>query len=253
MDFEAWTNPAVDRTRQKRLLVGSVFGALTILSTFAALAMSSKGAAEEIPEEEALDVELAKEPEPEPQAEPEPEPEPEPQPQQTAPRVGPVMPALTTPTEIPSDAPSEKAVDPNDNPYASGDPYMFGSGATGGTGRATVAAPVKVEAVKPVEAPRPAGPQRVDADTTPPKPLGGGGAAVYPAEAKAAGIEGVVIVKFVVTEAGEVTQVKAVKGPEELRPSCEEYVKGMKFSPAIRDGAPVAVHQVKPCRFKLGT
>ena len=66
-------------------------------------------------------------------------------------------------------------------------------------------------------------------------------------------IEGVVIVKFVVTEAGEVTQVKAVKGPEQLRPSCEEYVKGMKFSPAMRDGAPVAVHQVKPCRFKLGT
>lgn len=243
MDFDSWTNNAVDRDRRRRLFIGYAFGATTILTTVGVLAMGAKSVIEEVPEEQALDVQLATEPEPEP--EPVADPDPTPQPRVA----GPVMPVLSTPTEIPEDAPNEKDVDPNANPYASGDPYQFAG--QGGTAPRTAQVVVKAEAPKAVVA-KESGPLRVTADMTPPKELGQV-SSTYPAEAKAAGIQGRVTVKLVVDESGTPTNVRAVAGPAELREACEERFKGAKYSPAIRDGKPVAVQQTKFCNFKLTT
>lgn len=249
MDLEAWTRKRVDGERRKRLAFGAGLGTLLISSTALAIALNSKGVEEIDTEEDVMEVQLAKEPEPDVQ--PEPEPEPEPVHQNPTPRpAGPVMPKLSTPTEIPDDAPQEQEVDPNANPYASSDPYQFGAGQAGTGPRTTVA--VKAEAPKPVAIERPTGPVRLTADTTPPGVLSAG-PSVYPADAKAAGIEGKVVVKVVVDEGGVPTSVKAVKGPDVLKAACEERWRQTKFSPALREGKPVAIQLVKICSYKLKT
>lgn len=247
MDFDNWTNRKVDAVRRRRLFAGYLVGLVTVGSLGTALAISSERVQEEAPEEDVMDVQLQPEPEPEPEAEPEPEPAQATPPEQML--RGPVMPSITTPTDIPDDAPKESEADPSLNPYASGDPFQYAG--QGGTGRVlakkvVVAAP----AAAPVIAPK--GPERVTAGTTPPKVLSGGNAS-YPAAAKAAGIEGVVIVKFVVSVEGNPEQIEVVRGPDGLKEACENAVKNSKYSPALRDGQPVSVIKTKKCTFKLTT
>ncbi|HEX6273029.1 MAG TPA: TonB family protein, partial [Polyangiaceae bacterium] len=69
----------------------------------------------------------------------------------------------------------------------------------------------------------------------------------YPPDAKAAGIEGAVIVRYVIAEDGSVRDVKALKGPPELHAVCVEAVKTWRFQPILVDGSPVAV--VRMARF----
>jgi D-alanyl-D-alanine endopeptidase (penicillin-binding protein 7) len=57
----------------------------------------------------------------------------------------------------------------------------------------------------------------------------------YPAEAKKAGIEGNVVLDVLITAAGDVTDVKAVKGPEELRESAAAAVRQWKYEPGPAD------------------
>lgn len=249
MDFDAWTNRASDRQRARRLLFGYAIGLVTLLGFGTALALTSHKEDVEDEEEDVQNVLLASEPEPEPEPEPEAvEPEPanvDPAPAQ--PR-GPVVPTLTVPTEIPSDAPSEAAPTADFNPYASGDPYQYAT-----QGRVANRAPAVVKAASPApSAVLPSGPARVTADTTPPQKLSGA-AFSYPAAAKAAGIEGKVIVKFVVTEEGSVTDIQVVKGPDGLRDAVIEMVKSYKYSPAMRGGKAVSVIQTKVFTFKLTT
>jgi protein TonB len=252
MDFEAWTQTTTDRERQRRLLAGYGVGALGVATLITLLSLASTGVAEEPPEEDVVDVKFATEPESEPEPEPEPEPEVKPEPQVQALRpAGPILPKLRPPTEVPDDKPTETEVKPDDNPYASGDPYMYGSGSGG------VAKPQKqiVEVTpppKPVAPAAPKGPIRVTEDVTAPEPLDQP-QPEYPSSAKSAGISGTVVVKFVVTEAGLPTQVKAIKGPEELRSSCEQAVLGSKFKPASLQGKPVSVYRMRNCVFRLKT
>ena len=76
----------------------------------------------------------------------------------------------------------------------------------------------------------------------------------YPADAKAAGLEGTVVVRYVVNEQGEVTDVRAMKGPTELYAVCVAAVKAMRFKPALdADGKPVMVVRYMKFPFKLRT
>lgn len=250
MDFDNWTNRNVDADRRKRLLAGYLVGLVTVGSLGTALAISSERVQEEAPEEDVMNVQLQPEPEPEPEAEPEPEPEPAHRAPPEQMLRGPVMPTITTPTAIPDDAPKETETETSLNPYASGDPFQYAG--QGGTGRV---AAKKVVVAAPVAAPVavPKGPERMTAGTTPPKAISGGGKSEYPAAARAAGIEGKVVVKYVVTVNGDPEQIQAVSGPEALRAACEATVRGTKFSPAMRDGHPVEVVRTKACSFKLST
>jgi len=67
----------------------------------------------------------------------------------------------------------------------------------------------------------------------------------YPPEAKAARIQGTVVVSVTIDTTGHVTEVRGLSGPPELQPCAIEYAKGWEFEPAKVKGKPVAA------RFKL--
>ncbi len=73
----------------------------------------------------------------------------------------------------------------------------------------------------------------------------------YPPSAKAAGIEGVVIVKYVVGEDGSVRDAKVLKGPDELREACLVAVRSWHFQPMIVDGAPIAFVKIARFPFRI--
>jgi protein TonB len=257
MDLDAWQEQPKDSQRFKRMALGWGLGAVVILSTGAVLATSARAEFEPPPEEAILDVQLVdriepEEPEPEPEAHPEPTPEPEP----SVPRPpSPAMPKLVVPTEIPSQAPGEAEPKADTNPYgAAFDPYQYA--AIGPRSAPGVTAPKEVASTKPAApAPRaPSGPVRVSAETNPPVEIQRGVTA-YPAAAKAAGVEGVVVVKFVVSVSGEPTDIQAVSGPEELREACEAKVRGSKYQPATSKASGLAVAVIKNtrCVFQLKT
>jgi TonB family protein len=57
----------------------------------------------------------------------------------------------------------------------------------------------------------------------------------YPAEAKKSGIEGAVVLDVLITAAGDVTDVKVVKGPEELREAASAAVRQWKYEAGNAD------------------
>jgi TonB family protein len=75
----------------------------------------------------------------------------------------------------------------------------------------------------------------------------------YPEDARSAGLEGQVVVSFVILANGEIDKVKIVKS---LSPSCdaevERLVKAMpNWQPGLLDGKPVNVEMMLPVMFKL--
>lgn len=75
----------------------------------------------------------------------------------------------------------------------------------------------------------------------------------YPNQARKAGVEGRVFVQFIVDKAGEITEVKSIKG---IGAGCDaEAVRVMKsaakWTPGLVDGKPVSVRMIMPISFKL--
>jgi protein TonB len=246
--FETWSQKTTDVTRLKRLLVagGAATAALLGVGVFLVVT-STQAAAEEEEDAKIVEVQLAKEPEPEP--EPPPPPPPELKPHKANP--GPRLQKLEVPTTISEEKVQEKEAKPA---QAGGDPYEKGGG-DGSTGQKTV-----VEA--PTPAPPPPAPVLpklnkpvpVSEGMTPPEPIVKLVKPEYPADAKAAGLEGTVVVRYIVNEKGEVTEVRAMKGPTELYAVCVAAVKAMRFSPALdADGKPIAVVRYMKFPFKLRT
>jgi len=64
---------------------------------------------------------------------------------------------------------------------------------------------------------------------------------VYPPEAKAAGIDGMVILEVMLDKTGHPESVKAVEGPKELMQSAVDAVEQWTWSPATHNGEPVSV------------
>lgn len=248
MAFETWSNQSRDILRLKRLMLGSGIGLAGLAGVFGYLMLSSpKALAEEVEEDaKVVEVELAKEPEPEP-----PPPPPELTPRRSNP--GPRLPKLETPTTISEDKPQEKEAKPAAS--GEGDPYEKGGGdGTSGPAKAVVEAPAPAPPPKPVALPKDKRPVPVAEGMTPPEPIVKLVKPEYPAEAKAAGLEGTVVVKYVVTENGDVSDVRALKGPSELFAICVAAVKAMRFKPALdADGKPVAVVRYMKFPFRLRT
>jgi TonB family protein len=67
---------------------------------------------------------------------------------------------------------------------------------------------------------------------------------VYPPEAKAARIQGVVALKVTIADTGAVTNVQAISGPQELRQTTIDAVKQWKFDPAWDHGFSVGVKTI---------
>lgn len=73
----------------------------------------------------------------------------------------------------------------------------------------------------------------------------------YPAEAKAAGVSGIVAIQIVVSEDGAVESAKAISGHPLLQDAAVEAAKRAKFSPTRLSGQPVKVTGVVTYNFVL--
>jgi protein TonB len=235
MNFETWTVKRHDAARTRRLIVGWIVGAIGVAASLAFIVFSSTGAAahEEEEEEGPIEVQLAKEAEPPPP----PPPESFEKPKQ-APR-----PRVASPLSVPEDKPAEK--DPTPQQLAAEEPEEERP------------APAVVSAAPPPppppvvkEKPTVRKPLRLTEDMPKPEQISMK-TPEYPAAAKTAGIEGVVIVKYVIAEDGSVRDVKALKGPAELQQSCVDAVKQWRFRPILIDGSPVAVVRVARFPFHI--
>lgn len=250
MAFESWTSNPADKVRRNRLLFGYVIGASFVGAGIASVVLTSSAnvAAQEEEDAKVVEVQLAKEPEPEPEPEP---PPPELKPQHHAPNPGPRLPKLETPTTISNDKLAEKDVKPSS--AGTGDPYEKGSGdGTGGPAKAVV----EPTPAPPPPPPKPAlnKPRPLSETDQPAEIIGTETRPSFPPEAMAAGIEGVVLVRYVITETGEVKDVKAVKGPPELFAACVAAVKTWRYKPA-RDaqGNPISLVKYKKFRMVIKT
>ena len=74
---------------------------------------------------------------------------------------------------------------------------------------------------------------------------------VYPEMAKAAGIEGAVVVEVTLDEQGYVISARAVSGHPLLREAAVEAARGWRFSPTTLEGAAVKVIGTLTFNFKL--
>jgi protein TonB len=74
----------------------------------------------------------------------------------------------------------------------------------------------------------------------------------YPAIAKAARIEGTVVIQAVLSKEGAVTQAEAVSGPQLLRGAALAAVTQWKYRPFLLNGAPVPVRTEINVVFTLG-
>lgn len=251
MAFEAWSQKRTDSARVKRLSLGASVGAAIITSGIGFLVLTSSQAAAEVEEEEAkvVEVQLAKEPEPEPEPPPPPPPEVKPH----KPNPGPRLQKIETPVSISEEKVHEKDVKPADT--GGGDPYEKGGGdGSSGPQKAVVEPAAPPPPPPPPPPPLVKKPVPVSEGMTPPEPIVKLVRPEYPPEAKAAGLEGTVVVRYVVNEQGEVTDVKAMKGPPELFAVCVAAVKAMRFKPALdADGKPVMVVRYMKFPFKLRT
>ncbi len=248
MAFENWSGNNRDVLRLKRLLVSCSIGFVALMAVFIYLLKTAPKALAEEAEEDAkiVEVELAQ---------PDPEPEPPPPPPELLPHKsnpGPRLQKLEVPTTISEEKVQEKEVKPATGTGT--DPYEKGGGdGTGTAQKAVVEAPVAPPPPPPPKIVK-VGPSPVGENDTAPEPIGTAPIPEMPAEAKAAGIEGTVIVKFTVTETGAVADVKVLKGPPELHAVCIAAVKAMRFKPGHHeDGSPGSFTRIKKFKFQLRT
>ncbi len=74
---------------------------------------------------------------------------------------------------------------------------------------------------------------------------------VYPEMARRAGLQGQVLVAFIVTREGRVSEPQVLKGPEIFRAAALEAVVKFRFKPAMQNDRAIAVRMTIPIRFRL--
>lgn len=76
---------------------------------------------------------------------------------------------------------------------------------------------------------------------------------VYPPQAAEEGIQGRVVVRFVITKTGDISKVEVVRSRHEaLDKEAVRLIKAMpKWEPGLMDGKPVSVTYILPVTFKL--
>lgn len=116
-------------------------------------------------------------------------------------------------------------------------------GALGNIAAPTLAAP---EPAKP--AANAAGPVRVGGNIKPPKIISST-LPDYPSIARNAGVEGAVVIEVVIDKTGKVTGEHAISGPQMLRKSALDAVRGWKYQPSLLDGEPISVEMLVTIQF----
>jgi protein TonB len=88
--------------------------------------------------------------------------------------------------------------------------------------------------------------------STPPTPISQPRPA-YPSAAKAEGVEGTVVVQFLVTAQGTIGEVRVVSGDSRLSSAVVEAVKRWRFQPGTFQGRPVPMWRSASFPFRLKT
>jgi len=169
--------------------------------------------------------------------------------------------AIVAPVEVPKELPPEtnEPAKPSsdDDPYADGKGGVVGGSLDGDPNAkgAAVAPAATTAAAAPPPPPPPPPPKRVGPvslpeNATPPSPISNP-PPPYPAEARSEGIQATVVVKFVVTENGEVTNVTIVRGHPMFDAVVLATVRTWRFSPAMVDGKPISVYRSVRIPFKI--
>ena len=143
------------------------------------------------------------------------------------------------PREIPKDVPKE--ADPSQDKGVAvygeagpGDAAGLEGGATGGVAGGTVG-----------------GATELPNDADPPRMRPGNAVPAYPADARAAGRTGTVVLKVVVYADGTVGDIHVVEGEEPFVRAAVAAVKSWRYEPARLKGQPVAVYREIRIPFKL--
>ncbi len=249
MKLDAWTTgEAVDKARRKRLTVGYTVGAVTVAVGLLFITYSAHGQAFE--PDDTLDVTLTQPPmEVAPDPEPEPEPEPKPRIVKEKKRRKGAKVSMSTPQGVPDEVPAE--AEPGGNPYEGDMDDVFGEGGGGDAAPDTkpVVKRIKKKVARKKAAPAPVFVSEREA-STPPRAISRRRPA-YPAEARSEGVEGVVVVRFLVSRSGSVTDVRVVRGPQSLTSAVVAAVKQWRFQPGTFEGRPTAMWQTARFPFRL--
>jgi protein TonB len=75
---------------------------------------------------------------------------------------------------------------------------------------------------------------------------------VYPAIAKAAHVEGTVIVEATISATGAIESLHVLSGPEMLRGAALEAIRTARYRPYQLNGQPTAVQTTITVNFKIG-
>ncbi len=102
-----------------------------------------------------------------------------------------------------------------------------------------------------VRAAKASGPIHLPEDAKPPVEWTSNTRPEFPQSARAAGREGQVILKLVVTETGQVRDVKVLRGEEPFVSAAVRAVSTWRYEPALLEGRPVAVYRMVKVPFRL--
>jgi periplasmic protein TonB len=75
---------------------------------------------------------------------------------------------------------------------------------------------------------------------------------IYPMIAKAAGVQGAVIVEAIISRAGTIESLRVVSGPEMLRGAALEAIRDARYRPYRLNGEPVDVETTITVNFRMG-
>jgi protein TonB len=75
----------------------------------------------------------------------------------------------------------------------------------------------------------------------------------YPSIAKAAGVQGVVVIEATISKAGAIESLHMVSGPEMLRPAAIEAIQSARYRPYRLNGEPTEVQTTITMNFKMNS
>ncbi len=75
---------------------------------------------------------------------------------------------------------------------------------------------------------------------------------VYPAEAKANGVSGTVVMRAIISKEGTVENLTVISGPEELRGSATDAVSQWTYKPYLLNGEPTEVDTTITVNYNIG-
>ena len=75
---------------------------------------------------------------------------------------------------------------------------------------------------------------------------------VYPPIAKAAGIQGTVVVSAVISRTGGIESLHVLSGPTMLRNAALEAIRSARYQPYLLNGEPTEVETTITVNFRIG-